>query len=78
MTDDEIADIEAMFYLARDRIFPEYYERRVEQAKREHAAEKDPQAEIAHLMEKTNFLSCMQQAATKLRRPSLAKKLAEL
>ena len=75
---DKLADLEALYYLARDRIVPEYYERRVEQAKKEHAAENSPIAEVAHLMEKTNLLSCLQTSATKLGRLALAERLAKL
>jgi len=78
MTEDELADIEAIYYLARDRLFPEYYERRVEEVKKEHLAAKDPKAEIAHLMDKTNFLNSLQLAASKLGRLSLAERLAKL
>lgn len=75
---DELADIEAMFYLARDHIFSEHYERRIETARKEHAAQKDAPAEIAHLISKTNFLACLQQSALKLGRLQLAKKLTNL
>jgi hypothetical protein len=42
---------------------------------KEHAAAKDAQEEISHLMEKTNFLQCVQGAAAKLGRLSLAERL---
>jgi hypothetical protein len=77
LNSDKLAEIEAMFYLARDKLFPEYYEWRVEIAKKEHAAAKDPEAEIAHLMEKTNFLTSVRLAAKKLGRLSLMERLAQ-
>jgi hypothetical protein len=52
---DQLAEVEAMFYLARDRIFPEYYEQRIEKAQKEHAAAGDPGERIDHLISKTNF-----------------------
>jgi hypothetical protein len=75
---DKLAELEAIFYLGRDHIFPEYYERYVEKKKKEHAVANDPRGEIAHLMDKTNFLHCVQLSATKLGRLSLAKRLEHL
>jgi hypothetical protein len=37
-----------------------------------------PLAEIAHLMEKTNFLQCVQESARKLGRLSLADRLSRM
>ena len=42
LNSDKLAEIEAIFYLGRDRLFPEFYERRVDIAKREHAAANCP------------------------------------
>jgi len=73
----KLAEIEAIYYLGRDRLFPEYYERRIDRAKKEHAAANDPKAEIAHLMLKTNFPTCVQSAAAKIGRLSLVERLAK-
>jgi hypothetical protein len=78
ITGDKLADLEAIFYLGRDHVFPEYYEQFVEDTKKEHTVENDAKAEIAHLMEKTNFLHCIQLSATKLGRLALAKRLATM
>lgn len=75
---EALAALEAMFYLDRDRVFSEYFERMTTRTIAEHAAAKDAQAEISHLMEKTNFLQCMQGASTKLGRLSLAERLKAL
>ncbi len=72
---EALADLEAMFYLGRDRVFSEYYERMVAQARKEHAAAKDPKAKISHLLEKTNFLMCLQGAALKLGKLALSERL---
>lgn len=74
---DKLAEIEAIFYLGRDRLFSEYHEQRVDIAKKEHSAENDPEAEIIHLMDKTNFLTCVRLAAVKLGRLSLNERLAK-
>jgi hypothetical protein len=78
ITGDKLAEIEAMFYLARNRYFSEHYERRIDRARQEHAAANDPRAEITHLMEKTNFLRCVQESALKLGRLSLADRLSKM
>ena len=77
LNSDKLAEIEAIYYLGRDGLFPEYYEWRIDIAKKEHAAANDPKAEIAHLMLKTNFLTCVQSAAAKIGRLSLVERLAK-
>jgi hypothetical protein len=74
---EALAALETMFYLDRDRVFSEHFEKMMAETLKEHAAAKDPQEEISHLMEKTNFLQCVQGATTKLGRLSLAKRLKE-
>ncbi len=78
ITGCKLAEIEAMFYLGRDRLFTEYYEQRIERARREHLAADDPIEEIGHLMDKTNFLRCVQEAAMRLGRLSLADRLSKM
>lgn len=78
LTDDEIADADAMFYIALTRAASEEYEDRVAAAKRKHAAQNDKFGTVDHLMSKTNFLNCIRLAAEKLGRPSLARKLARI
>lgn len=75
LSKEALAELEAMFYLERDRIFAEYLESMIARVLREHAAANDTKAEIMHLMEKTNFLQCMRGAAAKLGRLSLADRL---
>ncbi len=72
---DALADLEAIFYIERDRIFTEYYPQRVDQARKEHAVANDPEQEIRHLVEKTNLLQCLQRGAAKLGRPMLSERL---
>lgn len=72
---EALAELEAIFYGERDRIFAEYHEAMIARILREHAAAKSPRVEILHLMEKTNFLQCVQGAATRLGRLSLAERL---
>lgn len=55
LTEDEFADAETIFYLARDGVFPEFYEPRLESKKREFRARNDFRQEVRDLMSKTNF-----------------------
>jgi hypothetical protein len=78
LSPEALADLEAMFYLDRDRMFSEHYEWMVEYVLKEHAAAKGPTEQISRLMEKTNFLMCLQSAAAKLGRLGLAERLKAL
>jgi hypothetical protein len=78
ITGDKLAEIEAIFHLGRDGVFPEYYEAFVEAKKKEQAVENDAKSKIVYLMDKTNFLHSVHIAAQKLGRLSLAARLATL
>jgi hypothetical protein len=75
---DKLAEIEAIFHLGRDGVFPENYEAFVEGKKQEHALEDDAKSKIAYLTDKTNFLHSVHIAAQKLGRLSIAARLATL
>jgi hypothetical protein len=72
---DQLADIQAVFYIGRNREYAECYEAKVENTKRRHAVESDLRKLIADLLDKTNFLSGVQQAITRLGRLKLSQKL---
>ena len=55
LTEDEFADAETVFYLARDGVFPEFYESKLERKKSEFRARNDFRQEVHDLMSKTNF-----------------------
>ncbi|TPI28304.1 hypothetical protein FJW08_21250 [Mesorhizobium sp. B3-2-1] len=74
---EKLADLEAAFYVGRDRIPCEYYEASVVRKLREHAVANNPRDEVRHLVVKTNLLQCLTIAATKLGRVTLAKRLSE-
>jgi len=78
LTEDELADVDAMFYIALTRAPSEHYEDRVADAKLKHVARGDKFATVDHLISKTNFLSCIRLAAERLGRPSLARRLAQI
>jgi len=74
----KLADLEVMFYLARDRYFSEYYEQEVAAKLKEHAAAGDPEAEIRHLLEKTSLLQHVRDSAKRLGRIKLANLLSDM
>jgi hypothetical protein len=78
LSNEALAELEAMFYLERDRIFAEYHESMIARILKEHAATNDKKAEIMHLMEKTNLLQCVGGAAARLGRLSLAERLTAM
>lgn len=71
----KLAELETMFYLDRDRVFVEEHEAEAERRVKGHAIASDPKGEILHLMEKINFLACLQSAAQRLGRLALAERL---
>lgn len=78
LSPEALADLEAMYCLDRDRVYSESYERMVARVLKEHAVVNNPTEKILQLMEKTNFLMCVQSAAVKLGRLALAKRLKTL
>lgn len=75
LTPDEIADLDTIFYIGRDRVFCEHYENCLQSTKKEHHRNGRLAADVNHLMEKTNFLICLAAGIAKLGRPSLSRRL---
>lgn len=75
LTRDEFADAETVFYLARDRVFSEFYEASLDRKKKEFQARNDIRREIYDLMSKTNFLKMFSLGARRLGRIELANRL---
>lgn len=75
LSPEKLADLETLFYLERDRHYPETYEPMVTSKLREHAVASDKQEEIRHLLEKTNLLKCVQGSAFMLGRIILTQRL---
>lgn len=78
LSPEAIADLETVFYLGRDQVFAEYYEAMVARNRKEHAVAQNHSEKIRHLMQKTNFLLCVQLATTKLGCLSLADRLKNI
>ena len=75
LTPDEVADLETIFYIGRDRVFCEEYEGLLELTREKHRLGGHLAEEVNHLMEKTNFLICFAAGIAKLGRPSLSSQL---
>jgi hypothetical protein len=74
---EEIADLETVFYIGRERRFPEFYDRMLTRILREHAVENDLPSELRHLMDKTNLGTDLESGARRLGATSLANTIAE-
>jgi hypothetical protein len=78
LTSDDVAELEALYYLGRDGYLPELFDRTVVRIKRKQAVEKDIPEQLRHLIDKTNLLRCLQIGAQRVGRLSLAKQLDHL
>lgn len=78
ISQDELADLEVVYYLGRDGGFPERYEQLLASTKRQHAVENRPQHTAQHILSKTNLLTCFARGARRLGRPRLADSLLAL
>lgn len=78
LSQDELADLEVVYYLGRNGGFPERYEQLLALTKREHAVANRPQHTAHHLLSKTNLLTCFARGARRLGCPRLADSLLDL
>lgn len=67
---DAVADLEAIFYIARDKVFSEHYEESARRFQRE--AHDGNVQRLSHLLSKTNFGQAFIAGVRMLGRPSLA------
>lgn len=58
LSEEEFADAETVFYLARDGVFAEFYEKLLERKKVEFRVRGDFRQQVHDLMSKTNFRRC--------------------
>uniref|UniRef100_A0ABS3MVP3 DUF3775 domain-containing protein n=1 Tax=Bradyrhizobium quebecense TaxID=2748629 RepID=A0ABS3MVP3_9BRAD len=75
LASDEVAELEALYYLGRDGYLPELFDDTVAGIKLKQAAERDLREQIRHLADKTNLLTCLQTGARMAGRLALAKQL---
>lgn len=72
LSNDEIADVDTLFYIGRERLFGERYEVRLKSTKREHNAKDDRWLSLHHVMIKTNFAQDFANGLERVGRPDLA------
>lgn len=75
LTDEEVADLEALFYIGRDRVFGEHYDEMVADAVAERRLAKSRWEGAYHIMTKTSLLENVILGAATAGRPSLAGRL---
>ena len=68
---DEIADLQTVYYIGRDRPFCEYYEQVLEETRDAHSAVGELPEKVNHLMQKKNFKRSVVRGVHKLGRPDL-------
>lgn len=78
LTNEELSDIEVLFYIGRDNEFGEYYEEMLEQTVKEHRLAKSRWEGIHHIMCKMNLFEDVIRGCEIGGRPSLAEKLRAL
>ncbi len=78
LTPDEIADLQAIYYIGRDSPFCEHYELILVSTRKEHRVADDLAIKVNHLMQKTNFQEAVARGVSKLGRPDLADKLLKI
>ena len=78
LTDQQLAELEAICSLGRYREFPEFHEDRVQRTIERHRVEADTCKQITDLINKTNFLDALVTALRRLGRPSLADRLSTM
>ena len=77
LSPEEFVDAKTIFYLARDGVFPEFYESQLEKKKAEFEARGDFRQEIYDLMGKTNFRRCFVDGLKSVGRVKLSRRLAD-
>jgi|SRR5579862_541188 len=78
LTDQQLAELEAVCSLGRHGGFPESHEHRVEHTRKRHEIEADARKQITDLINKTNVLDALVKAIRRLGRPSLADRLSKM
>lgn len=72
---DDLADVETIYYLGRDKAFPEFYDSEFATTKKEYEVVPDPIGKVQHVLNKTNLLKYLSLGIRRLGRPSLADEL---
>lgn len=78
LSDEEVADLKALFYLGRNGEFGEHYDAMLKEFLDEHRLASSRWDGVYHIMTKANLLECVIHGAERAGRPSLAAKLREI
>lgn len=78
MTNEEVSDLEVLFYIGRDGEFGEHYDAMLAQTVREHQTAESRLVGINHFMGKTNLLDGVIVGASAVGQPSLAARLQKI
>lgn len=78
LSDEEISDIEVLFYIGRGGEFGEHYDAMLAETLAEHKLAASRWPGIYHIMSKSNLLECVIVGARAVGRPSLAVKLRSI
>ncbi len=78
LSPEEIADLETIFYIGRERLFCEVYDKRLEATLKEHRLAGDLAGEVHHMMTKPNLLDALARGIEILGRRRLAAELRAL
>lgn len=72
---DDLADVETIYYLGRDKVFPEFYDSEFSTIKKEYEVIPDPIGKVQHVLNKTNLLKYLSLGVRRLGRTALADEL---
>ncbi|MBP2444979.1 DUF3775 domain-containing protein [Rhizobium leguminosarum] len=78
LSQDEIAEIRALFYLGRDPYFTEFYEDAVRDCRKQPELASNPGGYLSRILNKTNLLTCLQRSTQRLGRLALSTKLSDI
>jgi hypothetical protein len=75
LTSEELADLETVYYLGRNREDGEHYDANLEQTQRTYGVSGRPMGRLDDVFSKTNLLDAFVDGAAAAGRPSLAQKV---
>lgn len=78
LTSEELADLETVYYLGRNREQGEHYEGNLDRTLRAYAVSQKPMGRLGDLISKTNLLEAFADGAEAAGRPSLAREVRDL
>ncbi len=77
LSNDDVADMDTIFYVGRDRIFGEHYADKLSHTIAEHDQTADRRISLSHVLQKTNFGKGFADGLERVGRPDLAKNVRD-